>query len=367
MSVSNKMSTIVSQALDAKRFPNDQETLEQIKNSDLPLVLWGSAKFAKHIFRILEKDKISVSAVFVDNPKVGETFEGHLVCTFEDVIAKFGQIDILLAHGERSLIPKYSNNENVNKVFTIFDFQCLGFSYERKFLESNADVFNGIWNDLSDEFSKKSFEAYIKSRVSNNFEHIQEFVTGNQYFQDFINFTNSEIVIDCGAYTGDTLLEFSDLVKGEFKKYFALEPSDTNAKIMADLIVENAIENVEIIKKGAWNEHAYFSFLEDTDTSHMNIQYESPGENTIEVDKIDLICDSNATFIKMDIEGAELMALKGASETISKNKPKLALAIYHRTEDLITIPKYLKELRPDYKFYFRLHNKIGTDAVLYAI
>jgi hypothetical protein len=74
-----------------------------------------------------------------------------------------------------------------------------------------------------------------------------------------------------------------------------------------------------------------------------------------------------ATFIKMDIEGAEFNALKGAERTIRKHKPKLAVCVYHKAEDLITIPQYIKSLVPEYKLYFRAHLPGPFDYVLYAV
>ncbi len=55
----------------------------------------------------------------------------------------------------------------------------------------------------------------------------------------------------------------------------------------------------------------------------------------------------------MDIEGAEMDALRGMQEMIKKNKPKLAISIYHLKDDLWNIPFYIKELNPDYKLYIR--------------
>ncbi len=72
-------------------------------------------------------------------------------------------------------------------------------------------------------------------------------------------------------------------------------------------------------------------------------------------------------MIKMDIEGAELEALKGAKKTIQRDKPKLAICIYHKTEDLWEIPLYIKELVSEYCLYIR-HQTFGTgDTVLYAV
>ena len=73
------------------------------------------------------------------------------------------------------------------------------------------------------------------------------------------------------------------------------------------------------------------------------------------------------TYIKLDIEGAELEALKGAKKIIQKYKPRLAVCIYHKKEDLIEIPQYLKELVPEYKFYVRHYSNTTWETVLYAV
>lgn len=68
----------------------------------------------------------------------------------------------------------------------------------------------------------------------------------------------------------------------------------------------------------------------------------------------------------MDIEGSELRALMGSEETIKKYKPKLAICIYHKREDLITIPQYIKIIVPEYKLYLRAHFPYVSETVLYA-
>ena len=62
-----------------------------------------------------------------------------------------------------------------------------------------------------------------------------------------------------------------------------------------------------------------------------------------------------ATLIKMDVEGAELQALRGAKQTLQKYKPKLLVACYHREEDLFRLPLLIKDLNPEYQLYFRKH------------
>ena len=77
--------------------------------------------------------------------------------------------------------------------------------------------------------------------------------------------------------------------------------------------------------------------------------------------------NEKVTFIKMDIEGAELETLKGARRIITEQKPKLAVCVYHKPEDIFTIPEYLRTLNPDYKFYLRHYTFAAWDTVLYAI
>ncbi len=68
----------------------------------------------------------------------------------------------------------------------------------------------------------------------------------------------------------------------------------------------------------------------------------------------------------MDVEGAELKSLIGAKNTIIKNKPRLAICVYHKPEDICEIPEYILSLVPEYKFYLRHYSSINWETVLYA-
>jgi FkbM family methyltransferase len=358
---------IVQKAIKESKSISDKELISILKSTQLPLVLWGAAKLAKFVFGILKDNDITVSSIFVDTQDECRFFNAMKIKTFEEVCSSYERFNILIANSEYQLQKKYLNHEQVENIFTIFDFPSYGFSWDENFLNNNSNILNQLWDILEDKLSKASFEAYVVSRATNNWNRIQPFILGDQYFPEFIKLTEGEVFVDCGAYTGDSLLDFIKRINGRFKKYFALEPSPNNANILEKIIVDNKLSNVQLVRKGAWNKQERFLFEEDTDTSHMLLGKSMNKSIIIETDLIDNIVSLAATFIKMDIEGAELMALKGAANTIIKNKPKLAIAVYHKMDDLITIPSYIKSLRSDYKFYFRLHNKLGTDAVLYAI
>jgi hypothetical protein len=120
------------------------------------------------------------------------------------------------------------------------------------------------------------------------------------------------------------------------------------------------------LKKGTWNEKTILKFSENGTVGSV---ISSEGAIQIEVDTIDnVLSGEGATYIKMDIEGAELPSLIGAKETIRNYKPKLAISVYHKHDDLLTIPKYIKSVNSSYKFYLRVHYKpYFNDLVLYAI
>ena len=73
------------------------------------------------------------------------------------------------------------------------------------------------------------------------------------------------------------------------------------------------------------------------------------------------------TFIKMDIEGAELSALRGAKKIIQQQKPILAVCIYHGVGDMLNVPTYIKKLVPEYQIYIRHYTNEMFETVCYAI
>ena len=77
--------------------------------------------------------------------------------------------------------------------------------------------------------------------------------------------------------------------------------------------------------------------------------------------------NGTVTYIKMDVEGAELDALHGAKETILRNHPKLAICFYHYQRDFVEIQKWIHSLVPEYKLYIRHHSFSVNETVLYAI
>ena len=174
--------------------------------------------------------------------------------------------------------------------------------------------------------------------------------TGKQYL-DFFKPYDRETIIDLGSYDGNTDVEFLEWCKNS--KIYAFEPIPANYKNIEDNILRRKLEGqVFLIKKAAGDTDTEVYFSENGDSSQ--IMFDS-NEHSVRVSqtKIDTVIDEKITFIKMDIEGSELRALKGAKNTIKKCKPRLAICIYHRMSDLYDIPNYILSLEPNYRFAIR--------------
>ena len=191
---------------------------------------------------------------------------------------------------------------------------------------------------------------------------------GQQYF-DVFNADENEIFIDAGCYDGNTSKQFVEWCNGKYDMIYAFEPSIEMAKVCENTFEKNKIRNIELINKACWSESAELGFSADYGSMIFgSSKVKESNDNKVLADSIDNILNGQrATFIKFDVEGSELEAIKGAKETIQKYHPRLAVSLYHKVEDVFEIPAYLLSLIPEYKFYIRHYGSDIWETILYAV
>ena len=152
---------------------------------------------------------------------------------------------------------------------------------------------------------------------------------------------------------------------GYWKKVYAWEPDEINRSRLIATCEARKYQNIEILPFGLWSKKTKLNFdQQGKDWSKISAY----GSYTVDVDSIDNVCwEDKVTFIKLDIEGSELEALRGAEKIIRRDKPRLAISIYHKPQDYFEIPLYIKELVPEYRLYIRHHKFNKNDTVVYAI
>ena len=216
---------------------------------------------------------------------------------------------------------------------------------------------------LADEESKNTYIKAIKFRCSHKLKDFPDYNTKDQYFvKGIVPKKDDYVFVDGGAYIGDTAEQFIDFCDNKYKRIICFEPDPKNLIALERCGEGN--ERFEIIRKGMWNEQTTLSFSLDQTASKISEE----GEVKIAVTALDdeEAC-KEASFIKMDLEGAELNALKGSVEIIRKNRPVLAICIYHSDEDMINIIQWVEKLGLNYSLYVRHHSFDVHETVMYAI
>lgn len=182
---------------------------------------------------------------------------------------------------------------------------------------------------------------------------------------DFIQPVANECYLDVGLCNIKTIKNFIRFCGDNYKKIIAFEPDKDNFVDCVNQVNQRGYKNVEIINKGAYSSRKTICF----EAAGSGISKISETGNTIiEAITIDeIVGDDKVTFIKMDIEGAELEALRGSRETIRKHIPRLAISIYHKPEDIIDILSFIHELIPEYRFWIRQYSYFSGETVLYCV
>lgn len=174
--------------------------------------------------------------------------------------------------------------------------------------------------------------------------------------------------MDCGGYIGDTYDDFVKWSHNCFKSYVFFEPSVVNLQKFKERTND---KRISYRNEGVWDKKEKLYFSGGTSGGERIIEgypEEDIEAASINVTAIGLVPEcEQATFIKMDIEGSEFNALQGAINTIRRNRPKLAICIYHSNEDMLRIPEWCFENLINYSFYIRHHHYLSCDTVLYAI
>jgi FkbM family methyltransferase len=170
-----------------------------------------------------------------------------------------------------------------------------------------------------------------------------------------------DIVLDVGCAEGI----FPFLCRGRAKRLYCFEPLPL---FLAGLRRTFADDNrVEIIPHALGSEPATL-YLRDSGIGS-SLHLEPPGTPT-RVTTLDEFCASTGvrpTYLKADLEGFELRMLQGARETIRRNRPKVAIATYHKPDDAREIAAFLKECRPDYHILTRgIEHETGCPVLLHA-
>jgi FkbM family methyltransferase len=181
-----------------------------------------------------------------------------------------------------------------------------------------------------------------------------------------------DVVLDAGACFGDTAVYFADAV-GEGGRVYAFDPLPAHQAVIDFNVAQNALQSRVVSVPLAVGEqssaHPAPRQAASDGVAQPGFSLHTAAED-IPLISIDDYAEreklERVDFIKMDIEGYELAALKGARRTLARCRPTLAISLYHRPQDFFEIPLWLKGNFPWYRLHLEHYTIFHEETVLFA-
>ena len=236
--------------------------------------------------------------------------------------------------------------------------------FEKDFYNAHLDELEEARSLLSDELSKTIFDEVVAYKLSGRIEHLTRAVSDpTEDLFRLVKPDDLKTAVDLGAYDGDTVRGLLSLRKNaEPMTIYAVEPDPKNFAKLALYAKEETRAKVIPVNACAWDKQEQLAF----DGSHnrnasllsarsSTLSGRPPKSIVVKAMRLDdLLQDQAVDYIKYDVEGSEKEALAGSERSLEKNLPTLALSLYHRSEDLFSLPLFLRARFSAYKgFYLR--------------
>lgn len=339
--------------------------------------LWGTGELGKFALKEFRKNKREVVG-FIDNDmrRVGEVIDGIPVLKPSEAEKNVTIVLCSRLYGEiRRQIKNSIGNKCVfyevipflfNEFTTYYkEFECL----ISELIENKNKYFN-LNQYYKDSLSQYIIDCIINYRLSFATKWLEKAYEKScsadkkTYFDsEIVKLGPEEVFVDCGGYTGDTTADFIRFQNNNYKKIYIIEPDSELLEIAKNDLTKYS--NIKYCNFGVGDKNEQLKFNSHGSSGSGTI--DEMGESFINIVKLDDFIVDKPTYIKMDIEGAELNALKGAQQLIKNYTPKLAISVYHKLRDIYEIVEWVDSLELGYKFYLRHYSNSYDDTILYCV
>ena len=367
------------------------QTMENFEKLALTMdvVLFGSGEYCMRFMNRISSEAMGRIKCILDNDKSRQG--GKLYGIPIEAPDKLKEMDtsstLVVITTKNSVVELYEQTLSIGDYPIMMSKILINdlYSAVAEDLYNNQDAIAEVSGLLYDDASREIYHEVIKRRMLYGQCDFSDLFVGSEYIFPLWHSEKQsadEVILDCGAYNGDTLKKFITIFGPALKRIYAFECMAEsleklkkeacyaqNGKYVPDIVImPYALSDHE--GKTTFAEAALSpvsSFIVDNLTCSKNLLYES---NYVEVDvsTIDSLIpeDEKVTLIKMDIEGSEYEAILGAKRVIQRWKPKLAISLYHLGKDYYRLPLLVKELVPEYKIAIRHHSKKQSETDMYC-
>jgi FkbM family methyltransferase len=296
--------------------------------------------------RLLLRDRLNKERVIVDGL--------HFFCEVLEQPHKFQEVYDLLADDE--------SKRTLNWLIK-YRVACLMLQSKEKAGELFPPAISPIrWYEMS----KKAQSLPERALEENlDIDLIENFLLDGYNLPGICGVEPSDVVLDLGAFNGNSSIALSRPA-GEEGKVYAFEPNPVMQEILARNLKKMNCVNVEIIPRGAGDAPNVLKFKIQGAAS----RFDPFGDVDVQIGRVDdFVVErglSKVDFIKLDVEGFEMPALRGAASTIRTFRPKLAISVYHLHYDIHAVTLFIRDLCPWYSFYLRHNATHDGEIVLFC-
>lgn len=241
------------------------------------------------------------------------------------------------------------------------------------YVKKHLDEFNETYMMLEDDLSKKIMRTYLYACIIQNSYKMTELATDLEHdynLELLFEGVTDGLVIEGGAFDGKSIVQMSEYTNNKLEM-IALECGDENYRKCCEKTEDYS--NIKVTKLGVWSKRTVLQFIQNGSSSHIEeVSDNERVDQGVEVTDIDSLADGRkVSAIALDIEGSEIYALEGARKAI-KDGANLAVRLYHKKDDFIVLPQFIKKLNDKYKFYIRYNygangTRTGIETTLYAV
>lgn len=349
--------------------------VQDIKAINESIVLFGAGYCASMVIDLCETTGIKIHAIVDNNSnRWGEKLKGINIKSWEDIINEKITIPVLISTSHyKEILSQIEKSNYKGHIFHLpLEAYYKNTVYGLSYIEENADCFATAYTMLADECSRKVFLGVMKHNISLDnryYEEIEKYETQGYFGTDLYKNREDEIIVDVGAFNGDTIQEFLTTGKRSYKAIYAFEPDTANYQMLEKSIVNK--QKIVAVCAGLGEKCGKVNFRTGEGVSS---KIDQDGTGVVEIETLDhFFSQEIPTFIKMDIEGGEKAALMGGKNIIAKYHPTLVVSAYHKKEDLFDLIDTIQSLgQGQYDIYLR-HTfyyqavKVQPDVVIYAL
>ena len=351
------------------REPSLWDTLRQ---ETRPIVLYGTGNGGDKIVCELARRGIPLRGVFASDGFVrSRTFRGFPVESLAEITNRLGNdIVILLAFGS-SRPDVMAQIEKIAAEHTLLvpEVPLVGGEvFDRAYFDAHGAELSALSESLADGESRLLLEDMIRYRLTGRLEYLRRTEPLAASLRTLIRPDTVHTALDGGAFTGDTVRVFGEVFPA-LGEVFAVEPDAHSYAKLAGNAAEETRFTVHPLHGMLWRETGTLPFrMAGSRGSGVGAAARRQKETEVSSWAADELGCGPIDLLKLDVEGAEAEALVGAERLIRRDRPALAVSLYHRTEDLFALPAMLREMCPDYRFSLRRVPCLPAwDLLLYAV